>query len=208
MTREDFARIAAVLTLGTGKPLTTDAAEVYFDCLGDLSFDVAKIACKRVLMEHKWATFPSIAELREAAAETLQGTVKELTSGEAWAMAWRAVGCIDPEISGSYSRGVAHLPPIVVEAMEAYGINPLCYGKEPVGVIRGQFIKIFDGLAARDKRRALMPKKLTAQIEANRNELLSLALSGIGHGDVRDVGGSSQTLPRGLTEEAETQATR
>ena len=169
MNREEFARIAGVLTLGTGKPLTPDAAEVYFDCLGDLSFEVMKIAAKRVLMEHKWATFPSIAELREAAAETMMGSVKELSSGEAWAMAWRAVGNIDPEVSGSISRGTEDLPPLVVEAMRTYGINALCYGNEPVGVVRGQFLKIFDQLAARDRRKALMPAPLRQAIESRVN---------------------------------------
>lgn len=197
MTREEFARVAAVLTLGTGKPLTTDAAEVYFDCLGDLSFDVAKIACKRVLMEHKWATFPSIAELRQAAAETTQGTVKELGSGEAWSLAWRAVGQIDPEVSGSYARGVEGLPPLVIEAMEVYGINPLCYGKEPVGVIRAQFTKIYDQLADRDRRRSLMPPKLTQQIEAQGRQVVSLALRGIGDGHLRSDAGMATAVPVG-----------
>lgn len=180
MNREEFARIAGVLTLGTGKPLTTDAAEVYFDCLGDLSFEVMKIAAKRVLMEHRWATFPSIAELREAAAETMQGAVKELSSGEAWALAWRAVGNIDPEVSGSFARAVEGFPLIVVEAMKTYGINALCYGDEPVGVVRGQFLKIFDQLAARDRRKALMPVPLTQAIESHGKRIIERAAARIG----------------------------
>lgn len=210
MTRVDFIKVMAALTAGTGKDLSADAKEVYFDCLNDLSVEVFGLAAKRVLMEHRWATFPSIAELREAAAETQRGTVKELSSGEAWALAWRAVGGIDPEVSGSYARGVSGLPPLVVEAMDAYGINPLCYGKEPVGVIRGQFIKIYDQLAAREKRRALLPASLTAQIEAHApNNILQLATARIGepnNGTVRvDARGAAAVRPRG--EEERTLAT-
>lgn len=199
MTRLEFLKVMAALTAGSGKDLSADAKEVYFDCLEDLSLDVFALAAKRVLMEHKWATFPSIAELRQAAAETVRGTVKELGSGEAWSMAWNAVGKIDPEVSGSYARGIEGLPAIVVEAMETYGINPLCYGKEPVGVIRGQFIKIFDQLADRDRRKALLPPSLTKQIEANArpNKLIELALSGIGNGDGRPAGGSEAPVPLG-----------
>lgn len=197
MTREEFAKVVVALSLGTGKSITSEATEVYFDCLGDLPFDVMKIATKRVLLEHRWATFPSIAELREAAAQTNQGTVAELSSGEAWALAWRAVGAIDPEVSGSYARGVKGLPALVVEAMEAYGINPLCYGKEPVGVIRGQFIKIYEQLAVREKRTALLPPKLTTQIESRRTESIQQALAAIGEpsdGNVRSPGMRAEAL--------------
>lgn len=212
MTRLEFLKVMAALTAGSGRDLAADAKEVYFDCLGDLTVDVFALAAKRVLMEHKWATFPSIAELRQAAAETVRGTVKELGSGEAWAMAWRAVGQIDPEVAGSYARAVKELPAIVVEAMENYGINPLCYGKEPVGVIRAQFTKIFDQLADRDRRKALMPANLTKQIEANArpNKLIELALSGIGNGngDSGTNGGGTGTVPVGHAQGAQAEAAR
>lgn len=180
MSRVEFLKVMAALTAGTGKDITADAKEVYFDCLGDLTVDVFGVAAKRVLMEHRWATFPSIAELREAAAETMQGAVKELSSGEAWALAWRAVGNIDPEVSGSFARAVEGFPIIVVEAMKTYGINALCYGDEPVGVVRGQFLKIFDQLAARDRRKALMPVPLAQAIESHGKRIIERAAARIG----------------------------
>jgi len=116
-------------------------------------------------MEHKWATFPSIAELREAAAETQRGTVKELSPAEAWAIAWRIAANTDPEIDGSFARASKDAPPLVLEAIRAFGLLDLCYGKEPVGVIRGQFLRVFEQLAARERRRALLPAALTQAIE-------------------------------------------
>jgi hypothetical protein len=153
------------LASGIGRPISEDSVEVYFDLLGDLDYKVFQTAARRSLLEHKWATFPSIAELREAATATMRGEVKELSPGEAWKLAWQATGRIDPECEGSVERGTAKLPKLVREAMTAFGINALCYGKEPVGVVRGQFIKIFEQLQARDRRVALLPGSVKEAIE-------------------------------------------
>lgn len=166
MTRTEFVKCVAYLTAGSGKALAAESLEVYFDCLKDLTADIMATACKRVLMEHKFATFPSIAELREAAAETSRGEVKALASAEAWAIAWKVAGATDPEVDGSFERAYRGVPAIVVDAIQAYGLCDLCYGKEPVGVVRGQFLRIFEQLAAREKRKALMPPKLAREIEA------------------------------------------
>lgn len=165
MNRVEFGKAIAYLTGGIGKALTADQLEVYFDCLSDLPFDSLMIAAKRVLMNHRWASFPSIAELREAASETMRGRVSELAPAEAWEMAWKAVARIDPEVVGSFDRATAGLPKVVVDSMKAFGVFPLCCGSDPVGVVRGQFLKIYEQLAARDKRAALLPAAVKKAIE-------------------------------------------
>jgi len=168
--------IMGYLGIGCGKPLSADALEVYFDLLGDLDRETLQIAAKRVLLEHRWATFPSVAELREAAALTVRGSETELTAAEAWELAWSAVGKMDLEIIGEYivngktyanqaASCLDGLPSLVVEAMVVFGVPAMCYGSEPVGVIRGQFTKIFEQLAARDKRVALIPLPMRQRLE-------------------------------------------
>lgn len=166
MTKIEFCKVVAYITAATEKKLSADALDVYFDCLGDLDYEIFSISAKRVLMAHVWATFPSIAELRQAAADTKRGNVQELSASEAWKMAWDAVAKIDPEIKGDFDKATNKLPAIVVETMKTYGITSLCYGKEPVGVVRGQFIKIYEQLAARENRLALFPEKLKTAIGA------------------------------------------
>lgn len=191
MTRLEFVKVMAYIEAATGKSVSSDTAEVYFDLLGDLPVGVFQLAAKRVVLEHRWATFPSVAELREAASETAQGAVKPLSAGEAWSIAWKAAGRIDPEISGSAERGLAGLPELVVEAVRAFGIPALCCGREPVGVVRAQFVKIFEQLAAREKRIALMPpaiRQAVAAIGAGENVAaprlgaIGRAVATIGHG--------------------------
>lgn len=157
MTNTEFASVIAYITSAIGKPLNPDAQLVYFDLLGDLPADVFQLAAKRVVLEHKWATFPSIAELRQAAAESVRGEVKELTPAEAWALAWKAARRIDLGADGSKDRALAGLPPIVVEAINAVGLASMTGKDEPVGVVRGQFLKVFEQLQGRERRLALMP---------------------------------------------------
>jgi len=175
MTRTEFARVMTFITAAIGKPLAVESLEVYYELLGDLPLDALQASAKRVVLEHKWATFPSVAELREAASETMRGQVKELSSAEAWDMAWRAACSIDLDMVGPYQSGdklyssqaeymLEAIQPLVLEVMHAYSLPALCYGKEPVGVIRGQFMRIFEQLAARDRRTALLPASLVNDI--------------------------------------------
>jgi hypothetical protein len=180
MTKIDFLQIMGYLGAGIVKDLPEESMDVYFDLLGDLPAEVFFTAAMRVILEHKWATFPSVAELREAASQTLLGKVTEISSAEAWQLAWRAASRIDPEIDGSLERACKSLPPLVFEAMKAFGINALCYGKEPVGVVRGQFMKIFEQLAAREKREALFPQRLTNTIRGALPMKVAEAITDIG----------------------------
>lgn len=188
MTRDEFAQVTAYIAIGCGKDLTTEALEVYFDLLGDLPFEVAKTAAWRVLTEHKYATFPSIAEIRAAAVDTARGQVSELSEAEAWAVAWKIAGDTDPEIPGSFHRACERhkAVPLVVEAVRAFGLQAICYGQEPVGVVRGQFLKVFGQLAARDRRAALLPPGTHAALKDIRDRRavpapVQQALAGIVH---------------------------
>ena len=180
MTRSEFGIIIAYLEAGCGKSLPVASVAVYFDCLGDLSAEVLRLAARRVLLEHRYATFPSIAELREAAALTAEGRVTELSGPEAWELAWRAIGRIDPEVDGSIDRATAGLPASVVEAIRAMGIPALCYGDEPVGVIRGQFLKSFEAISRRAKREGLLPPATRRAIAQTAAKPTPHLLRGIG----------------------------
>ena len=175
MTRAEFLTVMAWLSAAIGKPICDSAGpsaeserkarmDVYFECLGDLPLPVFQLAAKRVALNHRWATFPNVAELREAAARSMLGQVQPMSGGEAWQLAWQAVCKIDLEVEGSCERHTRGLPALVVEAMRAFGISALI-AAEP-NFARPQFIKIFDALVERDARRALLPASVRAAIVA------------------------------------------
>jgi hypothetical protein len=110
--------------------------------------------------------------------------VTDLTPAEAWALAWRVVCDTDPEIDGSFERACerAHCPPRVVEAIRAFGLPSLCVGGgrnlegdnrrvDPVSVQRGQFVAIYEQLAGRDRRMALLPAGVRAAIDTHRERV-------------------------------------
>lgn len=166
MTKADFLPIIAYIGAGIGKPLAAEAVQVYWDLLGDLPRNVLQLAAKRVLLSHKWATFPSVAELREAAAETMQATVSEMTAGEAWQIATRACWNCDVDIDGDVERAFASVPELVRTAIYRFGFRALYNPGENLEVMRAQFTRIFDDLAAEQKRQALLPDSLKRQIAA------------------------------------------
>lgn len=175
MTSNEFSEVLAYLVAALQKPISRETAEVYFDLLGDLPIEALRIAAKRVALEHPWATFPSVAELRQAASETMRGRVCEVSPAEAWDLASRVARQHDPEQSGPYwSRGriwesqwaaiTEGVSPLVLRALRTFGVRAICYGTEPTGVIRGQFMKLFEQLAARDRREALLPGSVKSAI--------------------------------------------
>lgn len=192
MTLPEFTKSMLYLSAGCQKMLKPQELEVYFDMLKDLAFDDFFAGVKGVLVAHVWSTFPSVAELRQSADEIAGWRNPRLTSSEAWEIAWSAAGNIDLDIRGPYSRRgkiydsqadavLSSLPAPVVRAMKAYGLRELCDANGPDGVIRAQFMKIFEQADAREKRVALLPPSVREFLAEKRDsDLLNRAIDGIG----------------------------
>lgn len=168
MTRSEFNSIVNDIAVGCGKPLSHPSQEVYFNLLGDLPCEVFGLAAKRVLLEHRWASFPTIAELRAAAIDAQAGVVSRLSPHEAWELAWRAAGRICLEVPSSKDRAMENLPPLVVRAMNAFGLSSLCSSDDPVSVMRAQFLKIYEAIDAAHRREELLPASMQKAIESRR----------------------------------------
>lgn len=188
MTRKEFARIVAYIATATDKELPEKRLEVYFDLLGDLDFEVMMTAAKRVVLEHPWATFPSVAELRSAAALSVRAMATNVTPIEAWEMACKFGSKYDPERSGAYyANGKSYanqfefltekFPAVVVKAIKAFGPLSLSVGKEPIGVLRSQFVDTFEQIVAAEERAAILPPALKTQIEAGPKKALPAKVS-------------------------------
>lgn len=194
MTQDEFKSVMDYLKSGSGKsPADGKALLVYFDCLGDLDFEAFKLGAKWTLMNHKFATFPSIAELREATVAAARGAVVELAPVKAWEIAWKIIGNTDPEIEGSFARASKDAPRLVLDTIRALGLAALCHGTEPVSIVRAQFMRTFEQLADGEKRRALLPASLVKAIEdRGPNSIKAVAamlLDGIGQPD-KPAGGA------------------
>lgn len=163
--RVEFGKIMAYIAAGTQKTLTQAGAEVYYDLLGDLPQEVLMIAAKRAVLDHKYATFPPVALLRDLATDAMRGEVKSMTGSEAWGIVMQAMGRCDVESPGSVERAFSDVPPTVCAAVKAFGFMSLySIPNSSVEAARAQFIKLFESMAERERENARLPASVKAYV--------------------------------------------
>ena len=201
MSRAEFGSIMAYIAAGCQFPLSKEAAEVYFDLLGDLPQKALMIAAKRAVLHHVYRSFPPVALLREFGVDAMRGEVKAMTGGEAWAIATKACGSTDVDVQGSRERAFAKVPEIVKAAVDRFGFMALYnLPNNAVETARAQFVKVFDSIAERERKTDILPaavqKEIAAMPEASRKKLGAITPKNIiGIGEVAKL--PKQDDPRG-----------
>jgi len=158
MTKGEVAKLLAVLAASYPKFEVDDLkVQVWHEMLGDLDYATANMAVKKLILENTFP--PSIAEVRIAAAEIMNPDV--MTAAEAWGEVERAV-----RTYGSYqeTEALASLPPRVAKVVRLIGWREICLNEEP-GVVRGQFLKMYQQVQERDRREMLLPADLRQEIQ-------------------------------------------
>jgi len=173
MTKAEIAKILAVLAASYPKFEVDDLkVQVWHEMLGDLDYATANMAVKKLILENAFP--PSIAEVRKAAAEIMNPDV--MTAAEAWGEVERAV-----RTYGSYQEieALASLSPRTAKVVRQIGWREICLNEEP-GVVRGQFLKMYQQVQERDRREMLLPAGLRNQIQilAERMDLKVIAGGG------------------------------
>ena len=155
---EDFLKVMAVLQAGTQKTASPQTIKVYHRCLSDLSFDVLLRAAELSLMEHEYATIPSIALLRRLATEQ---PTNRLTALEALDLARRAINHAGGSYASADQRQAAlnHIPSEVAECLRAFGWDRICDSDQPE-VLNGQWRRQWEESQARGERQRLIPPRL------------------------------------------------
>lgn len=149
--------------------MTEATIKIWHDMAGHLAYDVAAAAARRTIATVKF--MPSIAEFLEAAA-AIQFPAR-LTAAEAWELVVRALRDWRPLPRATWVGDELVLqdcsnptvPPTVARTVQAMGgWRALSAGDEP-GVDRAQFLRLYDGLAERERIEDKLPpavKRLTA----------------------------------------------
>lgn len=155
MTKKEFALFA--MALKTYYPrenlIPNDKAmELWFRQLQDLDYKTAEIALNKWVATNKWS--PSIAEIREKAAEITQGEAPDW--GEAWEKVLTAISRF-----GSYEPGKAmeSLDDLTREAVKRIGFINICMS-ENISVERASFRMIYKNMVERRKQDAQIPGPL------------------------------------------------
>ena len=160
MTRPEFARVMAYLGAAVGKPVSAETAEVYFSLLGDLPAPALEAAAQLALLEHRFPTLPTVAQLRELATEALAGEPLP-DPPEAVALVWKVLG----GLSCDREERKAALPAAVRDAAAAFGWHRLANTTDP-GTTGAQFREFYAAVARRARRERLLPDAVRRQLKA------------------------------------------
>lgn len=171
MDKKEFGIFVAALKTYYSKEkdlLPNDAAmTLWYKQLQDIPFPVAEAALDKWVATNKWS--PSIAEVRELAAEVAGGELQD------WGLAWEKV--LDAvKRHGLYgqAQAMASLDELTRKAVRCVGFRDICLS-ENISVERSNFRGIYQDLLEREKTQRQMSQGLKViinRLQAGENKYL------------------------------------
>lgn len=154
LTKPQWATCAAYLCAGVGRPMGKEQAEVYFDALNDIPFEVLQICCKRAIQEQKENWLPSVGLIRSFASEVANGMLPQ--AGQEWNAVLEAIRKF------GYPRqveGMASLSKLAQQAVRSIGGWQIICDSDNLPVLSAQFRGAYEASAARESQfRQLSPE--------------------------------------------------
>lgn len=176
MTKTEFATFA--MALKTYYPReqilpNQQAMELWYRELQDIPMQVAEATLRKWVSTNKWS--PSIAEIRETAANIQNGEVPDWSEG--WEQVIRAIrrhGYYDPK------GALESLDPLTRECVKRLGFRELCLSENPVAD-RANFRTCYETLQKREQTKQQLALPLQSVIEKLRianNDMLQIGAGG------------------------------
>lgn len=170
MNKREFAILAAAMKTyypkENGLLPNQQAMDLWYRELQDIPMEVAETALRKWVSTNKWS--PSIAELREAAADVQNGEMPDWTEGwEQVCFVLRRYGYYNPK------EGIAALDPITRECVKRLGYNNLCLSENPAAD-RANFRQCFETLARREQARRQLSLPVRQTIQRLQHDHLAL----------------------------------
>lgn len=168
MTEQEFAKLAmAIKTFFPRENIlpNSQALELWYRELQDIPAKVAEAALRKWVATNKWS--PSIAELRETAAEVQNGEIPDW--GEGWEQVLLAIRRF-----GSYREREAldSLDPMTRTCVQRLGFRNICMS-ENISTDRANFRMMYESLAEREQTRqqvALPLQEVISQLRLEATE--------------------------------------
>lgn len=158
MKKTETVQLLAVVNAAFPNMQVTEATvKLWHELLGDLDFNLAIAATKKLILESSYP--PTIADIRKRAAEIM--TPQEIDAAEAWGEVERAI-----RKYGYYceSEALESMSPQVARVVRYIGWREICLSEEP-GVVRGQFLKMYQQVSEREQKMRLLPQSLRDEIQ-------------------------------------------
>ena len=147
MDKREFATFAMAMRTYYPKEQilpNQQAMELWWQELQDIPAQVADAALRKWVATSKWS--PSIAEIREMAAEVQSGDIPD------WGSGWKQVQAAIKKFGREYPKSaVASLDSITGEAVEQMGWWNLCISENPLQDMN-KFRVLYEAIAQREKK--------------------------------------------------------
>lgn len=160
MDKKEFALFASALRTYYSKENllpNSQAMELWFRQLMDIPYPVAEATLNKWVATNKWS--PSIAEIRELAAEIQNGKLPDW--GEAWEETCKAIsryGYYRPK------EALASLSPLTRKTVERLGFTNLCMSENPTAD-RANFRQCYEIVAKREQEAQVLSLPLQQIIQ-------------------------------------------
>ncbi len=161
MTKKETSKLLSILAVAYDKFQVDSQGvklKVWHELLRDIPYQVAQLAAKKLILKSPFP--PVIADIRREVASIATSHKDRLTATDAWEEVINAI-----RYYGYYREQEAldSMSPLVARTTKAMGWREICL-ESNIGVIRGQFIKMYGQLLKRKQEDDLLPIELRENI--------------------------------------------
>lgn len=159
MKKTEVVQLLAVINAAfPNMQITEMTVDLWHELLGDIEFNVAKTAVKKLILESPYP--PTIADIRKQVAEITTQPDDRIDAAEAWGEVLRAI-----RHHGYYceKEALESMSPRTAKVVQYMGWREICLSTD-IDVVRGQFMKMYNAVTEREKQERLLPFSLQEEI--------------------------------------------
>lgn len=173
MKKKEVIKLLGIIAAAYPNMKEVDEATValWYECLKDVDVKPALVAVKKHILESIYP--PSIADIRKQITEITMPKEQKIDGATAWGEVVSAI-----KNYGIYreEEALASMSPLTQRVVKYMSWQEICLSDNP-GVVRGQFLKMYETIAEQEKRDMLLPdsfKQEMKQIAKNSNPITGL----------------------------------
>lgn len=160
MKISEVAKLLTVIAAAYPEKFTVNDMKVqlWHSLLKDIPYEVANIAIQKHIIESPFV--PTIADIRKAATDIMTPQEQKIDAATAWGEVIKAISSY-----GSYKpeEALQSMSPVTARVVRYIGWQEICLN-ENQGVMRGQFLKMFESVSKRETQDSLLPPAMKQQI--------------------------------------------
>lgn len=162
MKQSEIVKLFTIISTAYPDKFKVDDSKInlWYTLLNDIDYSIAQLAVQCHLATSVY--IPTISDIRKTAVGAI--TVDdEFDSGQAWGEVTKAIkhyGLYRPE------EAICNMNPKTAKVVKQIGWQEICLSSaEDIGVVRGQFLKMYSVMDVRDKNDKLLPVFIKNQIK-------------------------------------------